>query len=116
VILADRGRECVLERRFRKCLAVGHCRVQLFNRGAERFSVRTWLGERQVDQLEHRLQVAVQRPAVQSLEHLVDVRTHDRRLAGELLAHVEGGQLPEPALLDDPIGRLRRDEVHVGRQ
>ena len=116
VILADRGGEGVLERRFGQRLPVGQRRGQLRGRRAERFGVGARLRERQIDQLEHRFDVPAQRPSVQPLGQLVDTRTHERGLAGELLAQIDGGQLAEPSLRDDLIGRLGGNEIAVRRE
>ena len=74
------------------------------------------LRERQIDQLEHRLEIASKGTAAQAFVHVSDVGTHEGGLAGQLLAQIDRRETPEPALADDLCRRFGGDEVLVARE
>ena len=113
MILSDRRVQCVFERGIRKRLSIGQRGVELPGRSAKGFGIGARLGKRQIDQLEHRFQIAAERPAVQPFVHLFDVRTHDRCLPGELLVQINFAERTEPPFGHDPVSRLGGDVILI---
>ena len=81
-----------------------------------RFGVVARRCEREVDHLEHRLEVARSRTTGQPLFELSDVRSHRDRLAGHDLSQLSRVERANPSEPDDLVGVLRGAEIQISRE
>ena len=116
MVLRQRRAERIFECRVGQRVLVRQRHLQLFLEDAECHGVGARRREREIDELEHRLEVFARRPAAESFFRLTDLGPHRHGPAGESLAEVEAAELAKPALRNHCVGRFRRNEVTVGRE
>src|SRR5688572_13519957 len=96
MVLRQRCVQRLTEYRLRQRVLIGQRHLQLFLEDPKRDGIGTRCREREIDELEHRLELFARRAAPESLLGLTDVRIHGHAAAGEKFIEIDAAELAQP--------------------